>query len=369
MSKTHFSIGGAELKKVITQISPMFKGGFDVPTILFNVEDKITISSTNGDAYTKIIFDCEDIQEKGSFVVQGDIFESVIKQASPSDKIEIIEESDDRLSILIGRFKYQTSLLEKHEGAFFAPEFDKANSFTLGAQDLKTAISAVSGCIDQAKAHLNCVMMHTDAKKEGKIFIVATDGMRLGVAERDCKANVAVPNLMIPKKSAEFILSMLGEMQGDITISFTDNMIQLSTGSIDYTSKLLDTAFPKYQSVVPTDEANNKILDVKVKDLQDALKKTFAMAKITFRIKMAIKKDSIELSCDDNGTIANGSVDATFTEGEQLDIVCNYRLLMEILDKIDNTDVRFQFADSNTPILIRAVGDDSVKYVFMPFVS
>ena len=364
----HFSIGTTELKKVITQISPMFKGGFDIPKILFDVEDKITISSTNGDAFTKITFDCDNIEKKGKFVVQGNLFENIIKQAT-SEKIEVITEGDERLSIVIGKFKYQISLLDVHEGAFFAPEFDNANIFTLNAQDLKTAISAVSGCIDQAKAHLNCVMMHTDPNVEGKIFIVATDGMRLGIAERDCKTSVKVPNLMVPKKSAEFILTMLGEMQGDISVNFTDNMIQLSTGSISYTTKLLDTAFPKYQSVVPTNEANNKVLDVKVADLKSAIKSASSMAEITFRIKMTLKKDKLEISCEDNGNVVNGDVEATFTESEPLDVVCNFRLLLEILEKINSSMVRFQLADGNTPILIRSVEDESVKYVFMPFVS
>jgi DNA polymerase III sliding clamp (beta) subunit (PCNA family) len=106
-----------------------------------------------------------------------------------------------------------------------------------------------------------------------------------------------------------------------------------------------------------------------VADLKSAIKSASSMAEITFRIKMTLKKDKLEISCEDNGNVVNGDVEATFTESEPLDVVCNFRLLLEILEKINSSMVRFQLADGNTPILIRSVEDESVKYVFMPFVS
>ncbi len=363
-----FTIGTAELKKVIDQVSPMFVGGIDnLPRILFNVGKKVEISATNGDAYTKVEFDC-DIEEEGSFVVPGKIFENIVKK-STSEKIEVSTDKNDesKLSILIGNVKYQLVLIDIHPGYFEAPEFDKSNSFSINAQDLKSAIEAVSCCVDSAKPHLNCVMIHTDAKQEGKIFIVATDGMRLGIAERNGKNDNPVPNLMVPKKSAEYIVKMLGDVEDEIIVDYTENMVKISVRGISYTTKLLDTAFPKYQSVIPT--SNNKTLEVKTSDLKDTIKSISLAAEITFRIKLEIKKDSVYISCEDNGNNADGTIEGTFTEADPMQLVCNFRLLMEILENISSSIIRVQINNESTPMLIRSVDDESVKYVFMPFVS
>ena len=127
-------------------------------------------------------------------------------------------------------------------------------------------------------------------------------------------------------------------------------------------------SFPKYQSVIPTNNSN--VLEVKTKDLNDKIKRMKSISDTNFRVKLVLLSDKIEISCgDDNGGVSNTTIEATYSSKDKLEITCNYRLLCEILDEIKSTIVRMQFLDSTTPILIRSVDDDSVKYVFMPFVS
>ena len=335
-----FSIGSKELKKVISQIEPVLKGGIDnLPRILFAVNDKVSAKATNGDSYVDIVFDC-DIISKGSFVVPGNLLANVVKQTS-SEKVELsLDEESKSLYITAGNIKYQLSILEVSEEIFNAPLFDEANTFTMLAQDLKSAIVAVSGCIDSAKPHLNCAMIHT---------------------------NPDVPNLVVPKKACEYILTMIGDISSEITISYTNNMIKIVLGGITYTSKLLDVAFPKYQAVIPF--ANDKILETKVSDLKDTIKKVVAAAEMSYTIRMNIDAKSISVVCKDNGNNATGTIDATYSQTEPIEIACNYKFLIEILDVITSSVVRIQIMDGQTPLLIRAVDDDTVKYVFMPFVA
>lgn len=361
-----FTIGGTELKKVVSQIEPVLKGSFDgLPRILFQVDDKITAYATNGESYVKVVFEC-NVESKGEFIISGEKFVDIIKTAN-GEKIELATTNDNRLSIFTGKINYRISLIEANSEYLMAPKVDDAKNFTINAQDLKNAISSVSCCIDPGKAHLNCIVIHSNEEENNKVYIVATDGMRLGVAEKKAVFNNKIPNLMIPKKAAEYVVSMIGEMQGDLEIKYTENIIQVSNGSVFYTSKLLDTSFPKYQSVIPIN--NNKILETKTLDLKEIIKGIAKVSEITYRIKMIINSDKIVINCEDNSDDASAEVEATFSDKETMDVVCNYRLLIEILDKISSSLVRIQFLDNNTPMLIRSVDDDSVKYVFMPFVN
>ena len=274
---------------------------------------------------------------------------------------------EEKLSIVVGKVNYRIALVDGSVEYFEAPNFENAKQFSIQAQDLKSGINAVINCIDQAKAHLNAVMIHSLERDNNKVFIVATDGMRLGVCERQAKVNEKVPELMVPKKSAEYIVSMIGEISGDLEVKYTDSLIQISAGGVFYTAKFLETKFPKYQAVIPT--ANNKIFEAKVVDLKNTIKDITQISDISFRIKMVLNGDGANISCEDNGNTAEGDIEATYSDSKSIEIVCNYRLFLELLDKITSSIVRVQIADEQTPLLIRSIDDETTKYVFMPFVS
>ena len=361
-----FSIGVNEVKKVVSQLEPVLKGGFDnLSRILFQVEDKVTAYASNGESYVKIIFECE-IENKGDFTISGEKFVDIVKTAS-GDKIVFATTEDNRLSIFTNKINYRLTLIDSNSEYLLPPDINETKNFAINAQDLKNAISAVICCIDQSKAHLNCVVLHSNDGENNKLYIAATDGMRLGVAEKPASIKDKVPNLLVPKKAAEYIMSMIGEMQGELEIKYTDNMIQVSTGKVFYTSKLLDTAFPKYQSVIPVN--NNKILEAKTADLKEIIKGIAKVSEVTYRIKMTLNSDKIKITCEDNSDDANAEIEATYSDKETMNIICNYRLFIEILDKITSSIVRIQISNGDTPMLIRSVDDDSVRYVFMPFVN
>ncbi len=365
MSDCGFNIGVNELKKIVSQLEPIFSGGImSDNNVLFVIGEKITAKTINEDAKVAIVFDCEE-KKQGSFVVNGKVFASIVKK-SVGEKINISTE-ENFLIVENNACKFKVALSDASEEYFETQKLEDSGKFQINAQDLKTAISAVSCCIDQAKQHINCVMIHSIEEQKGKVFIVATDGMRLGVAERNANYDKEIPELIVPKKASEYILTMIGEEQSEVVIEYTENTIQVSNGFATYTSRLLDTKFPKYRAVIP--EANNKVLEVKNTDLQNLITYLTSIAENTFRIKLAISKDAVSLTCDENGNNSSGKIDATYGDSENIEIVCNYRLLQEILKKISSSIVRFQILDATTPLLIRPIDDDSVKYVFMPFVS
>ena len=146
-------------------------------------------------------------------------------------------------------------------------------------------------------------------------------------------------------------------------------MIQISIGStIFYTSKLFDSNFPKYQSVVPSN--NDKILEVKTADLKESLKRTTAVLTNNRNnvIEMALASDKVTITCKDSGDSSTTNINATFSSKTKIQINCNYKMLLEILDKISSSIVRIQISDDQSPMLIRPVDDESIKYVFMPII-
>ena len=362
------TINTSDIKDVASKLEPILKNGLETtPKILFRVEDKVTAYATNGESYIKVTFNCEN-EGKGEFAISGEQFIGIVKNTS-GKKIDLSLTDDSKLLIVADSIKYKIALIEGDTKYLIAPEMADTKSFEISAQDLCSAISAVSCCIDQGKAHLNCVMIHSDEKNKDKVCIVSTDCMRLGIAERKAvSSSDVIPNLLIPNQAAGYINSIANKSKENLLIKYTENTIQVSINEICYTAKLLDGSFPKYQSVIPD---NKKVLEVKTSDFKEIIKKTAAISSNTSRIEMTLNKDKIDILCSDSitGDNSNASIEATFSDKSEMKIVCNHKMLQDILDKISSNIVRILITDGNTPMVIRSVDDESVKYIFMPLVA
>ena len=67
--------------------------------------------------------------------------------------------------------------------------------------------------------------------------------------------------------------------------------------------------------------------------------------------------------------IAVNSISCIFSEdvsNESFVINCNSKFLLDILSHIDSKIVRFAILDNKSPILVRPVDDNDVRYIFMP---
>ncbi len=369
MKKIKFTINTQEMKAIASKLSPIVKNGFTETArrILFNVDDKITAYAGNGESFIKIVFDCT-IEGKGDFVVSGEKFINVVNSAS-SKEIEFSITDENKLLAVSNKISYQIALIETDGKCLIAPEDSNTKNFKIKAQDLCSAMSSLFCCISPEKSHLYCIMIHSDEKEKNKIYFVATDCTRLGVAERKATLKDVVPNLLIPEKAANFIKDITKDIgDNEITVNYTENTIQISTDNIFYTSKLLDGSFPKYQAVIPT---NKKVLEVNTVDFKETLKKITAISSSEARVDLTINSNKIDIACKDSITGDNSttSMDATFNNKTELKITFNYKMLSEILDKISSNIVRFQVEDGKTPVIIRSVDDESVKYIFMPVVE
>lgn len=357
------------MKKVMSQLEPMFsKNGFDsIPKVLFKIEEnKVRAYATNGENYTEVSFECNVISG-GEFIVSGEKLSDIIKNLI-GEEITFSLTDDKRLLISSNKTSFRVALIDTNKDYLISPEVNNAKTFSINAQDLKNAITTVSCCINVQKVSLNCVVIHSNEGNNEKVFIAATDAMRLGVVEKKAKFSEKIPNLMIPKKSAEYMTTIIGEMQGDLEVKYTENMVQISTGSILYTTKLLDANFPQnYQSVIPT--KNDKVLECDVVNLKKNIKSITSIDKLNFKIKLNLSKQDVKISCEEDGEDSEAKIEAEYTSDEQLDVVCNHKYLLEILDKISSSLVRIYFSNATTPMLIRPVDDEDVRYVLMPLVS
>ena len=130
-------------------------------------------------------------------------------------------------------------------------------------------------------------------------------------------------------------------------------------------SKVIDGKFPDYKKVVPT--SNDKILVVPSKDFIDSIERVATVSLDRKEgVKFVINKDSLQLSVNSaNSGDGNEKINAKFNS-ENINISFNSKYLLDIASEIEDKNIRMNFKDSISPVLIEDVSDRNSYYVIMP---
>ena len=133
---------------------------------------------------------------------------------------------------------------------------------------------------------------------------------------------------------------------------------------VTLTSKLIDGTYPDYERVIPTE--NDKVLELGVKDLSQAVDRVSVVAERTRAIKLITAKNHVTIttSSPDLGS-AQEEVEAVY-DSESLEIGYNFRYLLDILNEVKGDSVKISFADGASPSVIHDTSDSSAIYVLMP---
>ena len=130
-------------------------------------------------------------------------------------------------------------------------------------------------------------------------------------------------------------------------------------------SKVIDGKFPDYKKVVPTN--NEKTLIVSSKDFISSIERV-ASVSIDRKegVKLLINKENVQLSVNSaNSGDGNEKINAKFN-ADNLNISFNSKYLIDIASEVEDKNLKINFKDAVSPVLIEDVSDKNSYYVIMP---
>lgn len=230
--------------------------------------------------------------------------------------------------------------------------------FSLGIKS-----SAFAASVSSIKPELGSVYILQ--KKEHSLTFVATDSFRLMEKTVPQKGFVLDSSILLPQKNALEIARVLDSVNSDPVCRFTDNQFSLDfTEGVYVTSRLISGSFPDYEQIMPKEFSAN--VTVLKEDLARAFKKTNIFLNKFFQVGLYITSGSLTVSAlgGESGTTTE-SVRAE-TSGEELTLNFNQKYLTEALPHLVDDSVLMQFSGIGRPMVIKGVGDSSVRYLVMP---
>ena len=336
--------------------------------VLLQLKDnRLSIIATDLDIiFFDEITDVKIINE-GSTTTSAAILYDILRKISSNSELNFDLKSDNKLSLKSDNADFNLLCLPIDNFPSFADEFE-GHEINLNNQRFlkllnKTKISISN---DDTRHYLNGVFLHI-TEAHDRIFLtgVATDSHRLSSSSLEIEKTSNFSSLILPRKTVFQLCSLLAESTDQLSMQTGDNRVKFTLGKMKLISKVIDGKFPDYKKVVPS--TNDKTLLVSSDDFISSIERVASVSLDRKEgVKLVINKDNVQLSVNSaNSGDGNEKIKAKFNS-ENLNISFNSKYLIDIASEVEDKNLKINFKDSISPVLIEDASDKNSYYVIMP---
>lgn len=311
-----------------------------------------------------------DVSEPGATTVPAAMLYDIVRKLPDGAEVELTSPKDkDQLTLKAGRSTFRLGCLSVDDFPQMAAG-DMPCTFQLSADSLIQLLERTrfAMAVDETRFYLGGIFFHLATSGAAPVLrAVTTDGHRLARMDVPLPAGgETLPSIILPRKSVGEIRKLLDEGEKEVTLSLSPTKVQLTVGSIVFTSKLVDGKFPDYERAIPA--GNDKVLQINRKAFMEAVDRVATISSEKTRaVRLSLNAGTVRLSANspDAGGTADEELEAGYTAAP-LDIGFNSRYLLEIAQQIDGETMQIRIADSGAPTILSAAGDSAALYVLMP---
>jgi len=347
--------------------------GISLPIIknflIETVDNKVKLSMTNLEMAITSYLPAK-VVEKGDLTVPFSVFNSIISNIQ-SERIEL-EVENNNLIVKTDNYQAKIQGIKKEEFPIIPNIGDNAFSLEISSPIFKKSISlAMSASQFSAnKPELSGVFFNYQVSQ---IKMAATDSFRL--AEKTINGNQFKCDFekefktIIPLKTAQEAARLFKDDNKNLEVCFDQNQILIKTDNLEIISRLINGDFPDYQAIIP--ESLEIESSLNKEEFIGALKLVGSFSDKLNEIKIAVKDKAknIEIYSFNQAIGENKYLIPAKIKGDAIEIVFNWKFLMDGIKNIDSEDIFIGFNSDNKPAVIKNSKDPSFFYILMPIKS
>lgn len=330
-------------------------------------KNEVRVSATNLEVGVKSSFPAK-IEKEGKMVIPA---KALIAFLSQINEVKIDFTTDDKkLKLKTENYEAEFQGLDPEEFPII-PEVKDKKVFKIESSFFAKALEQVIVASSRSDFRPELASIFLSFLPIRGLKLAATDTFRL--SEKTIGLDDFQPltkegfSCLLPLKTAEELIKILKEKLEPVEISLDQNQVEFSWKETTLVSRLLEGEFPDYDQIIPRDfESQGLVFHQK---LIEALKISgiFASKLNDVKLNFSVKNKKIFLNSSDNFSGKNQSkIDLESAKGNDLEIVFNYRFLLDGLSVIDQKDRLFLGLIPEKPALIKNQSDPSFIYILMP---
>ncbi len=321
------------------------------------------LSLTGTDLEVEIVGSTEvgSAGEEGEVTVSARKFLDICRSLPEGANLDF-SSSDGKAQLKSGRSKFTLATLPANE----FPSVDvgeKSIEFGVQASTLKALIEATSFAMAQqdVRYYLNGMLWEVSTNK---LRAVATDGHRMALCDGDCEVEVeGTMTAILPRKGIMELSRLLGDEE--VQLSMGANHIRITGTDYCFTSKLVDGAYPDYDRVLP--KGGDKQVVGDRAELKQAFGRTAILSNEKYRgVRILLSNGAIKMVANNpEQEEAEEEVSVNYA-GDDLEIGFNVSYLLDVLNVLKGSEIRFTLSDSNSSALVEDAANGAAVYVVMP---
>ena len=307
------------------------------------------------------------IINEGSTTTSAAVLYDILRKISSNSNLKFELKNENKLSLKSENSDFNLLCLPTDNFPSFSDNFDGQEIELENSKFLKLLNKTrISISNDDTRHYLNGIFLHlTEANGRNFLTGVATDSHRLSSSSLEINNLENFSSIILPRKTVFQLCTLLSEIPEKLKMQINENKIKFSFGKVKLISKVIDGKFPDYKKVVPLD--NKKVLEVSSKDFVDSIERVTSVSLDRKEgVKLNISKNDVQLSVNSaNSGEGNEKINAKFNS-ENINISFNSKYLLDIASEIEDKNIKMNFKDSISPVLIEDVSDKNSYYVIMP---
>lgn len=308
------------------------------------------------------------VKKKGSITLNARKLYEIAREVT-SEEVVLKAGQAGWVDIHAGRSKFRIVSLEPRDFPQLplGPGAPEGASLRVASGALREMIDRTLFAVSTDETRFNLSGVFLGSGSDGTCRMVATDGHRLAMVERQLPDVKLERGVIMPRKGLSEARKLLDETQdGEMTLTVSTKDLRLSTPTVSFFMRLVEGEFPDYQQVIP---ANTRVTArANRDDLLAALRRTSLLASERSRgVKLHLEKGRLELSASnpDQGE-ASEDIEISYS-GDPLTIGFNARYLIDVLTVHGEGEViELGFTDEVGPAVLRGSADPEYTYVVMP---
>ncbi|MDT4996280.1 MAG: polymerase subunit beta [Pseudonocardiales bacterium] len=337
--------------------------------LLTVANDRLTISGFDLEASTEIELDIAGA-DAGQALVSGRLLAEITKALPPHPVDVALDGSRLGITCASSRFTLPTMPVEDYPTLPSMP----STAGTVEAAEFATAVGqvAIAAGRDDTLPMLTGVRLEIDGDR---LTLAATDRYRLAVRELtwqpelpgDAEAQVLVPARALDGAAKSLAASETLTIALSATPGTGEGIIGFAGSSAGKasraTTRLLDAAFPAYQSIVPSEWTSSADIDVGA--LTDVVKRVALVASRNAPVRLEFTEGSLALSAggDEEGR-AEEQTEVSF-DGEPITTAFNPQFLLDGLNALGTGRAKMLFTSPNKPAVLRPEGASGGAYTYV----
>lgn len=363
-----FSVSSASLSSHLQIVGRVIASKNTIPILdcfLFELEDNL-LKITAADSETRMITSVEvrEVEGKGIFAIPSKNLLDSLKELP--DQPITFDINDETLEMFIFYENGKYNFIAQHGDEYpqSKPLKENAAKINISVENLLSGISRTlfATAEDELRPVMNGVFFDIS---DTDITFVASDGHKLVRFKNYAVNGNERATLILPKKPANLLKTVLPKETGEVTIGFDDNNAYITMEHIVVISRLIEGRYPNYNGVIPKDNPFKLTVDRLL--FVNALKRVSVFSNpASSLIKLQVSTNSIFISAQDIdfSTSAEETV-ACIYDGELISIGFKGTYLIEILNNIPSSEVILELADPSRAGLMLPAENEAEEDLLM----